>query len=105
MAQGNLPKSCDGPPDGLEVERRPLVGSELPKDADRRRDPEFAKGVVLLPKQWRVEQSLGVLTISRRLELDYEILTHVSAAAMLLASITTSGNFPDFRPIHKFEMG
>ena len=49
--------------------------------------PEFAKGFVLLPKRWRVEQSIGALTISRRLKTDYETLTHVSAAAMLFASI------------------
>jgi putative transposase len=48
---------------------------------------EFAKGFVLLPKRWRVEQSIGALTISRRLKTDYESLIHVSAAAMLLASI------------------
>lgn len=49
--------------------------------------PEFAKGFVLLPKRWRVEQSIGALTISRRLKVDYETLTHVSATAMLFASI------------------
>jgi putative transposase len=52
------------------------------------RRPDFAKGFVLLPKRWKVEQSIGALTISRRLKLDYEALTHVSAAAMLFASIT-----------------
>ena len=50
--------------------------------------PDFAKGFVLLPKRWRVEQSLGALTTSRRLKTDYESLIHVSAAAMLFASIT-----------------
>ena len=49
--------------------------------------PEFAKGFVPLPKRWRVEQSIGALTISRRLKIDYETLTHVSAATMLFASI------------------
>ena len=49
--------------------------------------PEFAKGFVLLPKCWRVEQSIGALTISRRLKTDYETLTHVSAATILFASI------------------
>ena len=49
--------------------------------------PEFAKGFVLLPKQWRVEQSVGALTISRRLEIGGETLTHVSAATILFASI------------------
>jgi putative transposase len=43
---------------------------------------------VLLPKRWKVEQTIGALTISRRLKIDYETLLHVSAAAMLFASIT-----------------
>ena len=50
--------------------------------------PEFARSFVLLPKRWRVEQSIGALTISRRLKTDDETLTHVSAAMVLLASIT-----------------
>lgn len=50
--------------------------------------PDFAKGFVLLPKRWRVEQSIGAMTISRRLKTDYESLVHVSAAAILFASIT-----------------
>ena len=49
--------------------------------------PEGSKGFVLLPKRWRVEQSIGVLTGSRRLKVDYETLPHVSAGAMLFASI------------------
>ena len=50
--------------------------------------PDFTKGFVVLPKRWRVEQSIGALTISRRLKIDYETLLHVSAAAMMFASIT-----------------
>ncbi len=50
--------------------------------------PDLAKGFVLLPKRWKVEQSIGALTISRRLKTDYESPLHVSAAAMLFASIT-----------------
>lgn len=50
--------------------------------------PELAKGFVLLPKRWRVEQSIGALTISRRLKVDYDTLIHVSAASILFASIT-----------------
>ena len=42
----------------------------------------------LLPKRWKVEQTIGALTISRRLKVDYETLLHVSAAVMLFASIT-----------------
>ena len=49
--------------------------------------PKGSKGFVLLPKRWRVEQSIGVLTGSRRLKVDYETLLHVSAGAMLFASI------------------
>ena len=36
--------------------------------------PEFAEGFVPLPKRWRVEQSIGALTIHRRLKVDYETL-------------------------------
>jgi putative transposase len=50
--------------------------------------PEFAKGFVLLPKRWRVEQSIGALTISRRLKIDYETRMTVSAATIIFASIT-----------------
>ncbi|ACL58299.1 IS5 family transposase [Methylobacterium nodulans] len=50
--------------------------------------PQFAKGFVHLPKGWRIEQSIGALTVSRRLKLDYDTLLHISAAAMLFASIT-----------------
>ena len=50
--------------------------------------PDAAKGFVLLPKRWKVEQTLGVLNISRRLKVDYETLLHVSAAAIFFASIT-----------------
>jgi putative transposase len=50
--------------------------------------PQGARGFVLLPKRWKVEQSIGALTISRRLKLDYDTLIHVSASAMLFASIT-----------------
>ena len=50
--------------------------------------PDFAKGFVLLPKRWRVEQSFGALTISRRLKIDYETLFHVSAATIFFASIS-----------------
>lgn len=50
--------------------------------------PQFGKGFVLLPKRWRIEQSIGALTVSRRLKLDYDTLLHISAAAMLFASIT-----------------
>lgn len=50
--------------------------------------PDYAKGFVLLPERRRVERSIGVPTTSRRLKLDHESLVHVSAAAMLFASIT-----------------
>jgi putative transposase len=50
--------------------------------------PQFAKGFVLLPKRWRIEQSIGALTVSRRLKLDDDTLIHIAAAAMFFASIT-----------------
>ena len=50
--------------------------------------PQFAKGFVLLPKRWRVEQTIGALTIGRRLKIDYETLIHVSIAVMLFDFIT-----------------
>jgi transposase len=50
--------------------------------------PDCSKGFVVLPKRWRVEQTIGALTILRRLKTDYESLIHVSAAAFLFASIT-----------------
>ncbi|QRE77263.1 IS5 family transposase [Methylobacterium aquaticum] len=49
--------------------------------------PEGAKGFVLLPKRWKVEQSIAALTGSRHLKTDNETLLHVSAGAMLFASI------------------
>jgi putative transposase len=49
--------------------------------------PQFAKGFVLLPKRWRIEQSIGALTVSRRLKLDYDTLLHISTSAMFFASI------------------
>jgi putative transposase len=50
--------------------------------------PQFATGFVLLPKRWRIEQSIGALTVSRRLKLDYDTFLHISTAAILFASIT-----------------
>ncbi len=50
--------------------------------------PDFAKGFVLLSRRWKIEQTIGALTIHRRLKTDYESLMHISAAAMLFASIT-----------------
>ncbi len=50
--------------------------------------PDFAKVFVLLPKRSKVEQTIPAFTISRPLNVDYETLLHVSAAAMLFASIT-----------------
>ena len=49
--------------------------------------PDFAKGFVLLPKRWKVEQIINALTTSRRLKVDYETLIHVSAASIMFASI------------------
>jgi putative transposase len=49
---------------------------------------DFAKGFVLLPKRWRVEQAIGALTIFRRLKIDYETMMTVSAATIVFASVT-----------------
>jgi putative transposase len=51
------------------------------------RRPQFAKGFVLLPKRWRVEQTFGVARFCRRLLVDHETLPHVSESRIRLASI------------------
>ena len=42
------------------------------------RRPDFAKGFVLLPKRWRVEQAFGAGRFCRRLLVDHETLPQVS---------------------------
>ena len=49
--------------------------------------PDFAKGFVLLPKRWRVEQAFGAGRFCRRLLVDYETLPRVSEAMIRLGSI------------------
>jgi putative transposase len=49
---------------------------------------DTAKGFIVLPRRWKIEQSIGALTIMRRLKIDYETLVHVSAATIMFASIT-----------------
>ncbi len=49
--------------------------------------PGFAKGFVLLPKRWRVEQVFGVGRFCRRLLVDHETLPHVAESMILLGSI------------------
>jgi putative transposase len=49
--------------------------------------PAAAKGFVLLPKRWKVEQTFGVAAIRRRLRVDYESLLPCSTAMFLLASV------------------
>ena len=51
------------------------------------RRSRFAKGFVLLPKRWRVEQTFGVARFCRRLLVDHETLPHVSESMIRLASI------------------
>src|SRR5215204_3789756 len=51
------------------------------------RRPDFAKGFVLLPKRWRVEQAFGAGRFCRRLLVDYETLPRVSEAMIRLGSI------------------
>jgi putative transposase len=51
------------------------------------RRPDFAKGFVLLPKRWRVEQAFGAGRFCRRLLVDHETLPQVSEAMVKLGSI------------------
>jgi putative transposase len=51
------------------------------------RRPDFAKGFVLLPKRWRVEQAFGAGRFCRRLLVDHETLPQVSEAMIRLGSI------------------
>src|SRR5918993_1541838 len=51
------------------------------------RRPDFAKGFVLLPKRWRVEQAFGAGRFCRRLLVDHETLPQVSEAMVRLGSI------------------
>jgi putative transposase len=50
------------------------------------RRPDFAKGFVLLPKRWRVEQAFGAGRFWRRLLVDHETLPQVSEAMIQLGS-------------------
>src|SRR5260221_1650296 len=50
------------------------------------RRPDFAKGFVLLPKRWRVEQAFGAGRFCRRLLVDHETLPQVSEAMIRLVS-------------------
>jgi hypothetical protein len=50
----------------------------------------------LLPNRWKVEQSIGALTLSR-LKSDYEALIHVAVATIRFASII---DYPSFRLDH-----
>ena len=54
--------------------------------------PDFAKGFVLLPKRWRDEQSIGALTGSRRLKLDYETLTQARVGFLTRPDLAASLN-------------
>lgn len=65
-----------------------MVETKLNRVVEVVKRPAFAQGFVRRPKRWRVEQSIGALTIARRLKVDDETLIHVSASAMLFASIT-----------------
>jgi len=48
---------------------------------------DFAKGFMLLPRRWRVEQAFGAGRFCRRLIVDHETLPHVSEAMIRLSSI------------------
>jgi transposase len=49
--------------------------------------PDQAKGFVLLPKRWVVEQTFGWLNRCRRLAKDWECLNRTARAFLSLASI------------------
>ncbi len=51
------------------------------------RRPDFAKGFVLLPKRWRVEQAFGAGRFCRRLLVDHETQPWVSEAMIRLGCI------------------
>lgn len=46
-----------------------------------------AKGFLVLPKRWKVEQTFGVFVQNRRLRVDYESLVMNSLAMLTLAEI------------------
>jgi putative transposase len=46
--------------------------------------PDCAKGFILLPKRWQVEQSFGTGRFCRRLLVDHETLPHVAEAMIRL---------------------
>lgn len=49
--------------------------------------PKNAKGFVVIPKRWKVEQTVGVRVQNRRLRTDYESLMSNSLAMLTFASI------------------
>jgi hypothetical protein len=51
------------------------------------RRPDLAKGFVLLPKRWRVEQTFGAGRFCRRLLINHETLPHVAESMIRLGSI------------------
>jgi putative transposase len=51
------------------------------------RRPDLAKGFVVLPKRWRVEQAFGAGRFCRRLLVDHETLPRVAESMIRLGSI------------------
>jgi len=66
---------------------RDHVEQELGRRVEVIKRPDDAKGFVLLPWRWKLEQTFGVLVICRRLRIDYETLFKCSTALLMLASI------------------
>ncbi len=66
---------------------RDHIERELGRRVDVVRRLKGAEGFVPLPKRWKVEQTLGVLVMCRRLRTDYETLLDCSAALLMLASM------------------
>ena len=73
--------------DGVHAGRFETALARLHMAVQIVRRPDFAKGFVLLPKRWRVEQAFGTGRFCRRLLVDHETLPHVSEAMIRLGSI------------------
>jgi putative transposase len=66
---------------------RRYVEDTLGRKVEVVKRPNRAKSFVVLPKRWKVEQTFGILSISRRMKIDYETLIACSTSFLLLASI------------------
>ncbi len=72
---------------GYKESFRRYVEDTLGRKVEVVKRPKGAKGFVALPKRWKVEQTFGIVSISRRMKIDYETLIACSTSFLLLASI------------------